>query len=259
MIFIKRQNHYSFLFFSQCFLLLFLLVQVTVVSAQRQPDLEAWTGFELRKNLPKGFAASLEWQSRFDDNISQLKRNYFYVGSSYKLKKWVYVLLQYRFSTNQFSDVHRFRTGLNFKAKYKKISFANRLVYQQQYGFLSDEWIQEFGHTRVLRNRLRASYGITKKIGISLSAEPSWLLEMGAVSLRRIRYMAALDFNLPKRFTLNTFYVIQPEYNRVNPSINYMVGVFLGYDLPGKKKKNKDKGAKPVAPEQPKEKPPHNE
>ncbi len=242
------------------FVFSFLCINIPVTKAQRAADLEAWTGVELRKDLPKGFAASVEWQSRFDDNISRLKRNYLYLGANYKIQKWLFVLVQYRFSTNPFSDAHRFRTGLNFKFKYKKFSLNNRLIYQHQYGFLSDEWINEFGPSKALRNRLQIGYSITKKIGVSLAAEPSWRLESSVFSLRRIRYMTAVDFDLPKKLSLRLFYLVQPDYNRVNPAINYVTGISLAYDLPGKKKdKKKDKGAEPVAPEQPKEKPPHNE
>jgi hypothetical protein len=227
--------------------------------AQRAADLEAWTGVALRKDLPKGFAASVEWQSRFDDNVSRLKRNYLYVNANYKIQKWLFVLVQYRFSTNPYSDAHRFRTGLNLKTKYKKFSFANRIIYQHQYGFLSDEWINEFGPSRALRNRLQIGYSITKKIGVSLAAEPSWKVSPGSFTLRRIRYMTAVDFDLPKKLSLRLFYLVQPDYNRINPAINYVTGISLAYDLPGKKKKKKEKAAEPVVPEQPKEKPPHNE
>jgi hypothetical protein len=228
--------------------------------AQRQADFEAWTGIALRKDLPKGFAASVEWQSRFDNNANKFKRNYLYANADYKIKKWLFVLVQYRFSTNHFSDAQRFRAGINFKTKFKRFSFANRIVYQQQYGFLNEEWISEFGPSRALRNRLQIGYSITKKIGLTLSGEPSWTMESGSFSLRRIRYMTALNFDLPKKFNLRLFYLVQPDYNRVNPSLNYVGGLSIAYDLPGKKKdKSKKKAAEPISPAPAPEKPPHNE
>jgi len=243
-----------------CFFAFCLGLNGSCVMAQRIADFEAWTGISLQKDLPKGFAASVEWQSRFDNNATQLKRNYLYVNADYKIKKWLFVLAQYRFSTNQFSDAQRFRVGLNFKTKLKRFSFANRIVYQQQYGFLSEEWITTFGPSRALRNRLQIGYSITKKIGVTLSAEPSWTLESGSFSLQRIRYMTALNFDLPKKFNLRLFYLIQPDYNRVNPSLNYVGGLSIAYDLPGKKKdKSKKKAAEPALPAPAPEKPPHNE
>ena len=258
----KDLSDFVLIFFGRfCFFLaLFFLIFPRLTYAQRAADLEAWTGFQLRKDLPKGFAASVEWQSRFDDNVSRLKRNYLYVDADYKVKKYLSVLVQYRFSTNPFSDAHRFRTGLVLKTKYKKFSLANRIIYQQQYGYLTEEWIGAFGPSRALRNRLQLGYTLTKKIGLSVSAEPSWRVEPGTITLRRIRYMAALDFNLPKKFSAKLFYILQPDYNQADPALNYVCGLRFAYDLPGKKKsKDKKNAEEKTVPDTPKEKPPHNE
>lgn len=260
-----NKNGLNFSFRIHCakyklFLVPLFLFCATISPAQRAADLEAWTGFKLSKDLPKGFAVSAEWQSRFDDNVSKLKRNYLYLNADYKVKKWLFVLVQYRFSTNPYSDAHRFRTGLSFKKKLGKFSLADRLIYQHQYGFLSEEWIGEFGPSRALRNRLQVGYSLSKKIGLSVSAEPSWKVNPGRFTLSRIRYMAAADFDLPKKFSATLFYLLQPDYNRVNPSMNYVCGLTLAYELPGKKKSKSKEGSEPKnIPETPKEKPPHNE
>ena len=229
--------------FSACFLLFTLgfgMAFLPRATAQTGADLQGWGGVELKRKFSKRISLAAQWQSRFDNNISRLRRNYVYVNADYRVSKWASVLVQYRFSTNPFSDAHRFRGGAVLKYRKKKWEVSDRLVYQAQYGFLDAEWMDAFGPDRALRNRIQVSRDLPKKLGVQVSAEPSWSPGNGEqFVLTRIRYVAALQVDLGKRKNLELFYLLQPRFHVSQPSYTAALGLTLSVELPGGVKKDK--------------------
>ncbi|MEI6312050.1 MAG: DUF2490 domain-containing protein [Bacteroidota bacterium] len=222
--------------------IILLLVATSPVLAQcrRTNDLSWWTWFQVYKDINKKSYVSFQYQLRLNDNMSHYDSNNFYFQLGVNPYKNINLELLYQLNTDYHRDLHTFYLGLTYKVKVKRFSFFFRTAFQHTRDFFTgenryDQPINEW------RNRIKATYSISKNFELSLSAEPTTnLFNHQRIYIEKVRTVAQLTFNYNKYQALNLFYMYQPDiYTTSTLSNKFVLGITYQVNLPSKLKKYK--------------------
>ncbi len=203
-------------------------------------DLALWTWFQVNANTSKKTYVSLQYEARFNHNMSQFNRSNFYFLGGYNPKKKINIELLYQFNTTYKKDFHVFYAGIMYKFSRNKFSFFYRTALQRTQNSLTglykyDNPINQF------RARFRIQYKQNNYFKYALSAEPTIdLFDKRALYISKIRYTAIVSFQYNKYQALNMFYFFEPSYKMKSATqlIN-ILGVTYTFTLPTKKKQFK--------------------
>jgi len=224
------------------FLVAFIHV-INITKAQNNNDFRAWMSFEVNGNISKKLTFSIKAQSRFDQQMTQLRGIYYSVDLSRKIKKKWSIEGGLRFNTSNTWNSLRMRIGFDKKFKLNKTDISLRGLYQVQFN--------EFGFPENYRNiqvssarfKIQAERKLVKHLKLKIYSEPLWRKEFGEVYLRRIRNSIGLDYKLNKNLSAEISYLFQPQFSpKKTVSI---INLELSYDLPRKKKNDKKKSKEP--------------
>ena len=219
-----------------------LFLAGNVLAQESREDLILRTGIGANIDLPKGMSAAVQYQYRANNNISAFSGSYFSGGMEFTLiKKKLFAEVEYRFSTDRKSDLHRFGAGIAHKWQKGNFSVSNRLVWQRRQAYFSDVYEPGREPYAFLRYRLQVKYKVNETINIYSSVEPFYKLASDGDELRRMRYTAGLNIKLPHSQKIDLFYFVQPDHNNAPRDINYNIGLMYEFDLVGKKPKGKKK------------------
>ena len=217
-------------------LLLLLCISAGILKSQTS-DFQLWNAVELKQDLPKGFDLSLQYQSRFDKDITRFRGSYISVAGGYKLNKTFSADAGLRFSTSSRWDRLRYSAGISGQWKKSGWNFSAKFKYQYQFylAAMPENGINPPAHN--LRLKLGAEHKITKKLKAFLSSEPLYRIQESEGYLRRIRNTAGIIWSPIKRMSFEAAYIWQPQWNSAR--IVHIAQFNIAYDLPKiKKRKN---------------------
>ena len=217
----------------------------TKLFPQYRNDAQLWAGIQLNKDLPKRFSISAQYQARFDNGILHFKAMYVYASVDYELvKKYLSAGIEYRYSTSNKRDLHRFGFSVTGKYKYKKIAFSGRVVYQREHEYFSTSY--ENGHepTNYIRTRFQIKWDFKKRWCAYISFEPFIRISNKFNNIDRVRNTAGLDWEFVKTHHVNLFYNFQPDINQKTPEMAHIIGLNYTWDIPDFNKKKKKNGKK---------------
>lgn len=215
----------------------FILVTTSVSAQALRRDFNIWAGFEVKHQITKKFELSVQFQSRFRDNASQLRGNYFSIDASRKLGKGYRLLFDARFATSPNWDKYRFGLGLQKTIKFDPKGNSEikiRTLYQYQF-FPSAQAI--YGIDEAQQNyRFRISFNqkIFKKTYLTIQSEPMWRLQGGEFFFRRLRSAIIIKRSLPGPWTIEAGFARQLNFNR-RANIN-IASIGISYEIKKKKK-----------------------
>ena len=198
-------------------------------------DLAFWPWLELYKNLGKKSYATIQYQLRLDNNITQFNSsNYYFMFGHNPCKRWNVEGL-YQINTNFRRNFHTIYGGVTYTVKYKKFSFYLRTAYQHNRYYFSgvpaldrpsNEW----------RNRLRVKYSINKVFELSGSLEPTVFLSKVRTYVEKVRFAGQFITNINKYQNIRIFYLLQPDITSNSPKLSNVLGITYQITLPDKLK-----------------------
>jgi len=213
-------------------------------------DAELWTGLGLKANINKKISLKYETQTRFNQNVSQLKTYYNELSADYELAKTFSVGLSYRYSrrnrlTHYVGD-NRFlinaeyskklgETGLRFKARaryqhsFDRLRPINNLIFPDV--------------SQVFRLKLDLCYRNDKfkRISPSLGYEYFKTFNPSTVTgPNSFRLYTAVDFDLPARHEISLKYIYERDFGNIQ-TINHIWAIQYNYSLSNKLFKKKKK------------------
>lgn len=233
--------------------LLFVGIMLPLFSSA-QKDFGAWIGADVRVPVSKKFAAGLQLESRFKDNVSAVNQTFISPYVKYNLHKHVGVELSYRLTNRPESgyfgseNTHRIAIDLNFKSLIdafidkkgaQNLDFDARIRYTHatDKGELNNDY---------LRARLKLDYNVSGiKLTPYISTEfffhfndqltytPTEVTSRHRFNKYRINL--GMEYKIGKQHELNLFYIVQPTIE--SPNTRFILGLGYKYSLKKKKKK----------------------
>ncbi|OFX35870.1 MAG: hypothetical protein A2X08_01235 [Bacteroidetes bacterium GWA2_32_17] len=204
------------------------------------PDAGSWNTFNVDYKLNKKLSAVFTEELRFKENFTRLNLFYTNLGLEYKLSNMLKVAIIYRFvekyqDDNSFSFRHRIMFDLTLKKKFDKIGFSYRQrvqaekrdIYSSDIGYLP-EWYS--------RNKFTLKYDTDKRYTPYAAVELRYQFRNPREwesdnTLHRSRYSIGVDYKINKKSTFGLYYLIQREFNVVNPQYLYIVGMEYSISL----------------------------
>lgn len=224
------------IFFRILFFLSLILIAplVTKAQIQRKQDFSMWGWVQLEKKFSKKQYVELQYQIRFDQNVSQFNRStiYFIYGNNFR--KHFNLELLYQLNENYKRDQHTFYAGITYKHSIlPHLSLAVRTAVQSTRNYFTGDVYADKPYTE-WRTRMRLTYNVYKPFDVSLSAEPYLLFKSDREPyLSRIRYVVQLSYKYNHLQKLTLFYLVQPDViSYGTPKTNYVLGLAYHFTLP---------------------------
>ncbi len=220
------------------YLLLFIVLQApgTGVFGQ-QKDFQSWYEASLEKGLKNGLDLSGELELRLDGNSSRYDRSMFTLGAGYDLNDHLGVdggarMLMVADRESRINPKYRIHADVVGKSALGAVDLSLRVRFQ--YGFEAFIYFNDLRYNSLVnRVRVKAAYHIFgTRFSLFGSAE-NWglMTDNNGHFFRRMKYSAGTRFALNFRSELNLRYVIEDEFNRVNPLQSYIVVIGYSYKL----------------------------
>jgi hypothetical protein len=201
---------------------IFLFLSATVVHGQRK-DFGSWWEFEMSGRLKNDLKLSGELEQRLKENSLQLDRTLLTFSGDYNVNDYLNLAAGIRsiFIVDPESQLHtRFRLHTDATGHYDfgrtDLSFRLRL----QYGFEDILFIGYFSENNLLsRQRIKLAHDFFgTRLGIFGSME-NWIRfsDRYGRPMYKIRLVAGTQYNLGWRSKISLRYILENEFNRVNP------------------------------------------
>ena len=214
-------------------ILLLLLIFFLPVYSQRQPDLGMWNTFSIEKVLTKRYSVAIDEEVRLRENITRL--NLMYTNFSFIVKpaKGLKVGLTYRSiqkytELNYFSFRHRLMLDISYKYKLNDFVFTYRSRFQTE---VKNYYTSELGQIPewFWRNKFDIKYkfgnfvpyiGIEYRYQLNDPRNPCF-----NYGWHRYRTYFGLDYDINNSNSVGVYYLIQREFDVIDPEIIYILGV----------------------------------
>jgi hypothetical protein len=196
-------------------------------------DAGLWAGFTLDFDLKKKFHAGADVQSRWNENITEARSNFIQPWIS---KDWTddfSTLFSYRIAArrtldNIYEGRDRANLDLKYKIKLRDIKIQYRIRLQRELGIFDTE--RAVNAQSAHRHRIKFGYGINKKFDVSVLGESFFSADKNQEqTLTDLRFKTSVKYKVKKRNYFSVGYLIQKEYNAVNPVMDF--NVVIGYVL----------------------------
>lgn len=212
----------------------------SIVMAQTPPDAGLWTTATIEYGINSKFGFFVTEEMRLKENFTRLNLFYTNVGLEYKFNSNFKTALAYRptqkfMPDNSFSYRHRLQWDVvlkkssgNFDLSYRhRLQADVRNLYSSDIGAVP-EWYS--------RSKFQLKYNISKQWAPYFSVEFRYQIfdpknpESDQV-WHRVRYQGGIDFKLNSRNYLGIYYLIQNEFNIIDPERIYIIGLEYTFKL----------------------------
>lgn len=217
--------------------LAFLLLGLSTDLYSQVHDAGVWTGFGLKKEIKKDLQASLEIETRFNENWAEMASSFVDASLKRKLSKHFDVALNYRFGNKRETDNSyslRQRGALDLSMDYDvwefKLQYRARFQLNQK-DLQSRERASDFdvAFESGWRNKFSAEIKLFKKTELDTSVELFLSEDEEAFYLSDVRYTTGISYKVKKRQYLKLGFLFQRELQAANPTFEYITTV--GYSL----------------------------
>ncbi len=200
-----------------------------------------WTSVKVSHDFKYGISASAQYLLRTDVTNKNIGGHYFYVGAKYKALKYLQIDFKFRGVNTMEKNLYRFEFGIKPRYKYKNWTFAFRTAYFNEREYFSRVYEKGRYPSNYWRNRVEVRWDFKKDLGTYLSVEAYTLFDYRGASLRRVAFVAGVDYTFLKMHNIDVYYMAQPDFNKKSPNLVQAVAVVYTWDIPKKfKKKKKD-------------------
>lgn len=225
--------------------LVFALPQV--IMAQEE-DFSIWTSIDLEKKLNKNLEFSAGMNLRTEQNTTRLASLFPEIGLEYRTNDLFRFKAKYRGisgRTQGGSWVQGSRLNLGINAQRDIADFQLRLDAEYQYEI--DHYLIRDGSLFIdgdnyARYKLSLKYDLNKSINLYIGAELFHLLLPGRSGLEAVRLNAGIKYRFDKSNSIKISYLIDKEFNQLNPASRYILNIGYVYKIPRSKKDKEDEG-----------------
>jgi hypothetical protein len=227
----KRKKIFFLISYWYC---VFFYLGTGKATAQNYPDAGSWNTFNIEYGINSRFTALFTEEYRVKENFSRLNLFYTNLGIEYKATKYFKAALVYRFidkyqDDNTFSYRHRLMLDLTLKKKFGKfgLSYRQRLQAEKRDIYSSDDGTTNEWYSR---NKFAVKYDLDKPYTPYVSVELRYQLHNprkieSDQTWHRVRYVVGVDYKLNDRSAFGVYYLIQREWNVIDPQHQYIVGL----------------------------------
>jgi hypothetical protein len=216
----------------------FLIFAVLMLSgsglAAQHSDLGNWNTFSFNKDVSKKLTLNFDQELRFRNNLTRLNLLYTNVGVTYKINKSVRIAGVYRFIAKYKDDDlwgfrHRLYADLILKHRPGRFAFVYRS--RMQWEWRGAGYSSEYGRVPEIywRNLFKASYKLNDLVSPYLGTELRVQLQNPRIPYHngfdRTRFMGGIDIQLNKISTLGIYYLLQKEWNVIDPETLNIIGL----------------------------------
>jgi hypothetical protein len=210
-------------------LMAFLLATATGSLSGQRKDFQTWYEAEVDKGLKNGIDLSAEFEQRLKNNSTRYDRTLVTLAAEYDLKDYLSTAggLRMLLVSDNESGVHpRYRIHADARGSYSLYDVALSLRVRFQYGFEEMIYSNDIGDNSFMnRYRLKAAYHFFgTRIGVFTSLE-SWGLfgSNNGRFFKKMRYVAGASYELNFRSEFSLRYILEDEFNQVNPLTSYIL------------------------------------
>ncbi|MER0440070.1 DUF2490 domain-containing protein [Emticicia sp. W12TSBA100-4] len=206
-----------------------LLISSVTFAQKSEVDFQTRQGIGLSLDLPKGWEVQGEFRTRFNENSTNYRGSYLYLGGEKKLNKYISAGVGYRLGMVNGEKFNRFSGNIEGKYKINKFTFSLRETYQsQKQTFVGDD---EGTAENYLRSRLGVKYAVTKKLDLSVSTEPFMHKNDGVFETDFWRNRAGISYEYLKNKSVSLYYIWQPDVNKNYPDTKNILGINFNFGI----------------------------
>ncbi len=187
-------------------------------------DLELWNSLEFSVEPVKDFTLNISNSFRLKNNISQFKSNVTELSGDYKFNKYIGSGGGLRFTITDYQRLKRWFVDVSFRVKKKPFSFSYRARFHHE--FSSNDFTENFW-----RSKFTVKYELSKKIDFFTANEWFYQFYYKGNRWQRTRIYAGIDFNLPKKFSIELYYMLEKQFNMAFPMNAHTIAWTLKYSL----------------------------
>lgn len=206
-----------------------ILISSVTFAQKSEVDFQTRQGIGLSLDLPKGWEVQGEFRTRFNENSTNYRGSYIYLGGEKKLNKYISAGVGYRLGMVNGEKFNRFSGNIEGKYKINKFTFSLRETYQsQKQTFVGDD---EGTAENYLRSRLGVKYAVTKKLDLSVSTEPFMHKNDGVFETDFWRNRAGISYEYLKNKSVSLYYIWQPDVNKNYPDTKNILGINFNFGI----------------------------
>ncbi len=202
---------------------------ITLSSAFAQTR-DAWSTIKLERKITKPLTVFFNQEYRFNENITELGLFFYELGAEYKINKAIKIAGAYRYLNKRrlddtYNSHSRYYGEITFKQKFKPLVLMYRIRFQSQ---LLDfiEKSNKTVPTNNLRNKVTVKWDLGKRYTPYISGEVFYQLTNNSRrEFDRVRYYVGIDYEINKRSEAGIYYLLQREFNVVDPTYDYVFGI----------------------------------
>lgn len=193
-------------------------------------DFRARAGVKIQKDITKKLTASLEYEHRFDNNLTCFDKALIEPSLSYDVFKFLRIGAEWRFMVDQNLKreiAYKQRAAVFVKYKRSIDDFDISLRTALQYGF--DELTLSVNNSQnlVSRNTLEIEYNwfgskFTPFIGYEFFYH---INDPNGGIINESRTKAGTSYSLSKKSEISVYYLFENEFNVANPVDAHVVGI----------------------------------
>ena len=203
-------------------------------------DVQGWYGGTLDINLPRKWAAELDYQARYFNNVRTFNGSYISVGASKELSDFLSLQAEYRLALVSGLTSHRVSVGAEASQQFGELDISLRALIQNRVQDFDDATISN-DHSGYWRVRLGAKINLVKKLNMYVKTEP--IMKFGGVYfIDNWRNTIGLKYKFSKQLKLDAYYIYRPDFAKATYNrLFHINGLSLIYSLKSNGPKNPKK------------------
>jgi len=200
-------------------------------------DVQGWYGGTLDINLPRKWAAELDYQARYFNNVRTFNGSYISVGASKELSDFLSLQAEYRLALVSGLTSHRVSVGAEASQQFGELDISLRALIQNRVQDFDDATISN-DHSGYWRVRLGAKINLVKKLNMYVKTEP--IMKFGGVYfIDNWRNTIGLKYKFSKQLKLDAYYIYRPDFAKATYNrLFHINGLSLIYSLKSNGPKN---------------------
>jgi len=193
-------------------------------------DVQGWYGGTLDINLPRKWAAELDYQARYFNNVRTFNGSYISVGASKEILDFLSLQAEYRLALVSGLTSHRVSVGAEASQQFGELDISLRALIQNRVQDFDDATISN-DHSGYWRVRLGAKFGLIKKLDMYVKTEP--IMKFGGVYfIDNWRNTLGFKYKIKKHLKLDAYYIYRPDFAKATYNRFFHInGVSIIYSL----------------------------
>jgi hypothetical protein len=203
----------------------------------QRKDFNSWYVVEVSSGLKSGIGLSAEFEQRLKNNSTSYDRTMLTLGADYGLADFLKVaagarVLMVSDRESRITPEYRLHADATGRTRIWDVDLSFRA--RIQYGFEDFPYFNMFSdNTLVNRYRLKAAYHIFGTPVELFGTAEIWgrIASPDGLFFKKMRYSAGLYYNVNYQSELGLTYILEDEFNQVNPLQSHIIVLSYHYSF----------------------------